>query len=113
MTIIWQSMCGEKAPETQLIPPSGAEGANMVYMGVCAPCHGPEGKGDGPSGQTLNPRPRNFTAEKFKFGSDLASLIKTITYGQPKTSMLPWKGILKPEDIESAARYIRKLARLD
>ena len=30
-----------------------------MYMLNCQTCHGPAGKGDGPAGASLNPKPRN------------------------------------------------------
>ena len=33
--------------------------------GTCFTCHGASGRGDGPAGLELNPRPRNFTTPRF------------------------------------------------
>ena len=38
-----------------------AEAGEPVYQANCVPCHGPEGKGDGPSAASLNPKPRNHS----------------------------------------------------
>ena len=35
--------------------------AREVYKSRCATCHGEAGKGDGPAGAALNPKPRNYT----------------------------------------------------
>ena len=32
-----------------------------TYEKTCAMCHGPTGKGDGPTAAVLNPKPRNHT----------------------------------------------------
>lgn len=50
----------------------------------CAACHGNEGKGDGPGGAALNPKPRNFHAnDGWKNGRDFAGLYKTLEEGIP------------------------------
>lgn len=38
----------------------GAEDAKAMFQDTCSRCHGPDGFGDGPDGQTLSTRPRNF-----------------------------------------------------
>lgn len=59
---------------------------------ACAACHGPEGKGDGVAGAAMNPKPRNFAAEKFKQGASPAAVFETLTKGfggMPSFSSLP------------------------
>lgn len=41
-----------------------------VYDINCSSCHGPSGKGDGPVGAVLNPKPRDFSTGSFKFDAD-------------------------------------------
>ena len=40
-----------------------------TYGWHCLPCHGPDGKGDGPTAQRLGLRPRDFTRGLFKLKS--------------------------------------------
>src|SRR5262245_54688257 len=40
-----------------------------VYEVRCVGCHGADGKGDGPAAELLVPRPRDFTAGKYKIRS--------------------------------------------
>ncbi|MBI3395341.1 MAG: c-type cytochrome, partial [Spirochaetia bacterium] len=35
--------------------------AKKLFTERCSTCHGPMGKGDGPAGAALNPKPRNFS----------------------------------------------------
>lgn len=42
------------------VDPKVVAEANQVWEAKCATCHGPEGRGDGPAGAALDPRPRNF-----------------------------------------------------
>ena len=76
-----------------------------IYEQNCATCHGMSGKGDSPIAASLNPKPRNFVEAKFKYGSDDASLHKTIANG--KGVMPSWKAILKDKQIDDVISYIR------
>ena len=52
-------------PKTVMTPnPALLARGKALYAQTCATCHGAEGKGDGPGGKGLNPKPRNFTAER-------------------------------------------------
>jgi high-affinity iron transporter len=83
-----------------------ADPGKAVFESYCAACHGTAGKGDGPAGTGLQPPPRNFTTGGFKYGADLASVEHTISNGVTGTAMPAWGSILKPEEIEAAARYV-------
>lgn len=59
-----------------------------LYEQNCAACHGAEGKGDGPAGASLNPRPRDFTRQDgWKNGVRLTEIFKTLKEGIKGTSM--------------------------
>ncbi len=62
----------------------------------CTPCHGEQGRGDGPAASTMNPRPRNFTSpDGWKNGSDLPGIFKTVSTGIPGSSMNPFDYLSK------------------
>lgn len=42
------------------MPAEAREGKDLFLASNCNGCHGENGHGDGPAGQTLNPPPRNF-----------------------------------------------------
>lgn len=93
-----------------LTNPLGAEAADAgaeVFRTNCATCHGTEGHGDGPAGQSLNPRPRNLASIQAAAGDDF--LFWRIHEGKPGTSMVAWKGILTDEQIWQAVSFIRTL----
>jgi DMSO reductase family type II enzyme heme b subunit len=75
----------------------------QVYDKRCAGCHGESGKGDGPAAELLLPRPRDFTAGKYKIRSTanpLATdqdLFRIVTDGMPGTSMPPWRMLPEKE----------------
>ena len=59
--------------------PLYAQEAAQIYSQQCASCHGAKGKGDGPAGQYLNPKPTDF-ATSLKGKSD-DWIAKAITGG--------------------------------
>lgn len=102
--------CGKKPEgETTAAAPAAISGEALFNEKGCATCHGAQGKGDGPVGAALKPKPRNFADAKWKFGDDLASVIKTINNGSPGTGMAPYKGVLTDAEIKAVAEHVRKL----
>ena len=96
---------------------------NAKFQEVCALCHGPGGKGDGPTGLALaaakQPAPRDFTVGDFKFDTDRdgspgtdADLKNIITNGAQKYGgsilMAPIAG-LSDAEIDNLVAYIRSL----
>jgi mono/diheme cytochrome c family protein len=53
-----------------------------LYLQLCAVCHGDKGKGDGVASAALNPKPANFTIDKFHKQTDGAVFWK-LTEGKP------------------------------
>jgi mono/diheme cytochrome c family protein len=41
--------------------PEGAEGGRIIYRKVCASCHGPSARGDGPVAASMKTRPADLT----------------------------------------------------
>ncbi len=80
----------------------------QLFLVNCASCHGPEGRGNGERAAELNPKPRNYHTEKFKFGATSPEIYKTISDGSPGTSM-PAFVLLPPEDRWALAHYVRSL----
>ncbi len=77
-----------------------------LYTANCATCHGTSGQGDGPASATINPKPRKYKTEPFKFGDDIASIYNTLIKGSPGTSM-PSFALLPPQDLMALAHYVR------
>lgn len=93
-----------------LTNPLGGDAARQggeVFHTNCEMCHGPQGHGDGPAGQALDPRPRNLAQVQTTAGDDF--LFWRIREGKPGTSMVAWKGILTDEQIWQAIAFIRTL----
>ena len=89
--------------------PGNPENGQAIYSRICAACHGPQGKGDGPAGKVLTPPPANFTAKSFKNKGD-KELIETIQNGKPGTGMPPWKNSLSAQQIRDVLAFIRTLS---
>lgn len=104
--------CSEKkAPADASGDAPVADLGKDIYTGkgACFSCHGDEGHGDGPAGGALKPAPRKFVDDKWKFGTDLATVIHTIENGSKGTSMVGYKDSLSPDEIEAVAKYVLKL----
>lgn len=85
-----------------------AADGKMLYTINCASCHGNDGQGDGPRAAGLNPPPRNYKTEKFKFGDDVVGIHNTLMKGSPGTSM-PSFSLLPARDVWAMVHYVRTL----
>jgi mono/diheme cytochrome c family protein len=85
---------------------AATEGA-MVFHTNCEVCHGVQGHGDGPAGQSLEPKPKNLADLQAVASDDY--LFWRISEGKPGTSMVAWKGILTDEQIWQAVAFIHTL----
>jgi mono/diheme cytochrome c family protein len=64
------------------------------FQNYCASCHGPEGRGNGPSSATLNRRPPNFittASNGFRNGLAKDQILKTLEEGIPGSEMPAYK----------------------
>ena len=87
-----------------------------VYMKNCMHCHGVTGDGQGPTGQYLNPRPRDYRSGQFKFtstrtGEKVAQddLHRIVKYGIPGTYM-PSFLLIGERETAAVVEYVRWLA---
>ncbi len=121
---------GEKAPETaatggettpapetpaatDTTATAGAAGEISMAVGErvvkerCELCHGASGKGDGPGGAALNPKPRDWTDKAYMNTQTDDQLFQVIHDG--KGSMPAWgkTGILTESEIRSAIMKVR------
>jgi cytochrome c oxidase cbb3-type subunit I/II len=82
-----------------------------VFMENCIACHGVKGDGKGPAAVAIpGAKPRDFTAAKFKYGSQDKDLFKTITNGSEGTAMPSWSA-LSETDRWSVIHYLRTLKK--
>ena len=71
-----------------------------IFVANCAACHAMDGGGG------IGP---NMTDQYWIHGNSYADVIKTITVGVPEKGMIPWKGVLKSQQIKEVGSYILTL----
>ena len=81
-----------------------------VFSINCAPCHGQSGRGDGPVGVTLNPRPADLTQHAVIGIHTDAQLFEWITNGFPGSRMPAFKSALSDTERWRLVNFIRSLA---
>ncbi|HEY8270384.1 MAG TPA: cytochrome c [Pseudobdellovibrionaceae bacterium] len=81
-----------------------------IFATNCAMCHGNEGKGDGPAGAALNPKPRNVVEGKWTQGNGAIAHFKVITNGIPGTSMAAF-GHFKAADRWALVQFIESITQ--
>ena len=86
-------------------PPDVVRG-KTVYERHCQGCHGPEGYGDGPAGESLTIRPADFHRFRSLLKSD-EELLRTIEHGVVFSPMHSWRGQLTDEEMTDVVAYIR------
>ena len=79
--------------------------ARTLFAQQCAVCHGPEGRGDGPSSAILAPSPTNF--HEARPTTDYAE--SALANGVRGTAMPRWVGKLSAGEQKLLARYVRSL----
>jgi high-affinity iron transporter len=89
--------------------PSLAAGGR-VYAARCAQCHGASGRGDGPAGAGLTPRPADLTARSGAAPLLPLDYFRRATYGVPGTAMPAFGPVLSREDRWDAIAYVLSLS---
>lgn len=75
--VLWAG-CG---PEPELTGEPLRAQAQALWQARCATCHGATGRGDGPTGRSLDPRPRDFQDAAWQARVDDARLRRVIVEG--------------------------------
>lgn len=78
-----------------------------LYLANCVPCHGASGKGDGPAGTGLNPRPGDFTQHMLPGKHTDGQTFLWIKNGFPNSAMPAWGQRFTDDEIWQLVRYLR------
>ena len=90
--------------------PSSIKNGQVLYQSYCSPCHGKNGKGNGPAAASLHPKPADHTSAAVQAESDGALFYK-ISEGHTGTAMPPFKAVLHPDQRWAIINYIKTLSR--
>jgi mono/diheme cytochrome c family protein len=86
----------------------------QIFMQTCTPCHGQEGKGDGPASASLDPKPRNLTDPAIMTAMDERYMFELISRGgiaMGKSPLMPAQPGLAPQDIDHVIAYVKTLSK--
>lgn len=102
-----ESVPAEYAGKTSPLGADVSTDGAKIFKTNCETCHGPQGYGDGPIGESLDPKPQNLAELQAVAIDDY--LFWRIAEGKPGTSMPPWRNILTEEQIWQLVAFIRTL----
>ncbi len=90
--------------------------AKNLFATRCMPCHGAEGRGDGPASKGLTPQPRNFHDPEWQKGVTDEHIEKIINYGGAavgKSPMMPPNPdlVAKKDVVAGLRQHIRELGK--
>jgi mono/diheme cytochrome c family protein/Tol biopolymer transport system component len=83
----------------------------LLYQANCAICHSANGRGDGPAGVSLSPRPGDFTQHMVPGKHTDGQAFLWVKNGFPGTAMPAWGQRLSDEQIWQLVTYIRTFGR--
>ncbi|MBI3629406.1 MAG: cytochrome c [Candidatus Rokubacteria bacterium] len=94
---------------------ANGEKGKTLYGKYCVACHGESGKGDGPAGAALKPKPRDLTDKAYMDSVKDEYLAAIIQKGGPavgKSALMPaWGAMLKDDDVRDVVEFIKGLAK--
>jgi cytochrome c oxidase cbb3-type subunit 2 len=114
----------DETPEPPLLigdPPKAtpelvARGKDLYVKAKCFQCHGPGGKGDGPSADELKDlagfpiRAADFTRGQFKGGSSVRDIFRTMSLGLDGTPMPSFADSMSEEERWAISYYVLSLS---
>jgi cytochrome c oxidase cbb3-type subunit I/II len=114
----------EESPEPPILigePPKAtpelvARGKDLYVKAKCFQCHGPGGKGDGPSADEMKDlagfpiRPADFTRGQFKGGSSVRDIYRTMSLGLDGTPMPSFADSMSEAERWAISYYVLSLS---
>jgi high-affinity iron transporter len=80
-----------------------------IYERTCASCHGARGLGDGPAGQSMNPKPPAIGTAEHMRGVTPALAYRVLSVGIAGTPMAGYAGSLTPEQRWNVVAYVNSM----
>ncbi len=103
------------APTASPVVTRDVELGRQLYATHCAACHGPEGRGDGPSAAAFATKPSNLTEGRLMNALPDEFLVNIIRHGGPAEglapTMPPFDRTLSGEQIRQVVLYVRSVAQ--
>ena len=95
------------------VTPAMLERGHEIYKMNCVPCHGPGGKGDGPSAVTLNPPPRDHTDPELMEKLTDEKVAQTVQMGGAMNGYpnMPGSPHIRGDDLVALVAFVRSLHR--
>ncbi len=94
-------------------PAQAQDVGKAKYDMFCTSCHGATGKGDGPAGSALNPKPRDLTDAAWQKSVTDELIAKAIKEGGAAIGksplMPPWGHSLNEEELKAVVAYVRSM----
>jgi hypothetical protein len=107
LAVLVAAACSRSHP-TAASSPAQAE-ADNIFTTRCTPCHGPNGRGDGPASASLSPHPRNFTDKSWQSSVNDEHIQKIIQYGGAAVGKSP--NMPANPDLQSKPQVVSELAK--
>jgi mono/diheme cytochrome c family protein len=119
LVVVLAAACG-RGPVTPLEEVLDLQSGRDFYERACASCHGMTGRGDGPEGAALDPRPADLTRLAQRHGGTFPreAVIATVTgereIGAHGTRDMPvWRDRFGPADSPGAVATVYQRRRLE
>lgn len=102
------------SPEPSATLPARLEIARDDFTKYCASCHGDGGRGDGPMGRFIDPKPKDLTDAAYMRTRTDEQIYSAIHDGGESVGlsdkMAAWSHLLSEEQIRELAEYVRWLS---
>ena len=107
-----KSAAAPASPPTTEVTAALLDRGAVIYKQNCVPCHGPIGKGDGPSAAMLDPKPRDHSNRTYMDTLTDQQIGATIVAGgAPKYPNMPSHPHIKGTDLAAIVAHVRTLSR--